>query len=104
MWFIMINESFTCENCNKSVLKHPEGSARNHCPFCLFSKHLDSDFPGDRLSKCLWVMEPIGIDNKKNKWWMILHKCKKCKKEIPNSVASDDHFTDFIGTLHPLWI
>jgi len=45
MWFKMINESFVCENCSKEILKHPEWSARNHCPFCLHSKHLDKDFP-----------------------------------------------------------
>jgi DNA-directed RNA polymerase subunit RPC12/RpoP len=41
----MINESFTCENCGKEIEKHPEGSARNHCPYCLSSKHLDDTFP-----------------------------------------------------------
>jgi len=45
MAFKMINESFICENCNKTIEKHPEGSARNHCPFCLYSKHMDKDFP-----------------------------------------------------------
>jgi len=45
MAFKMINESFTCGNCGKQITKHPEGSARNHCPFCLYSKHLDKDFP-----------------------------------------------------------
>lgn len=92
MAFKMINESFTCENCKKNVSKHPEGSARNHCPFCLFSKHLDDKFPWDRRSECKWLMEPVWIDYKKNKWWMIKHKCKKCNKEISNKIASDDDF------------
>jgi hypothetical protein len=48
----MINDSFLCENCQKEITKHPEGSARNHCPHCMYSKHLDEDFPGDRLSDC----------------------------------------------------
>lgn len=96
MWFIMINESFVCENCGKEVSKHPNGSARNHCPFCLYSKHLDRDFPWDRLSDCLWIMQPIGIDSKKNKGWMIEHKCKKCGKKILNKVASDDNFISWI--------
>jgi DNA-directed RNA polymerase subunit RPC12/RpoP len=41
----MINESFTCEHCGKDIEKHPEGSARNHCPYCLSSKHMDETFP-----------------------------------------------------------
>ena len=96
MWFKMINDSFECENCHKQITKHPEGSARNHCPFCLYSKHLDDKFPGDRNSKCLWIMKPIDIDFKKNKWNMIKHKCIKCWKEILNKVAPDDAFLEFV--------
>ena len=98
--FNMIDENFICENCGKSVEKHPEWSARNHCPFCLASKHLDKDFPGDRLSECMGLMVPSGIDHKKNKWWMIQHTCKKCKKEMLNKVAPDDHYLDFIKNLN----
>lgn len=102
MAFKMINESFACENCGKTIEKHPEWSARNHCPFCLCSKHLDDDFPGDRASNCHWIMKPIWIDNKKNKWWMIKHKCSKCGKEILNKVAPDDNFVDFVRDLNKL--
>ena len=102
MGFIMINESFICENCNKKIEKHPEWSARNHCPFCLYSKHLDTLMPGDRLSNCLSLMAPIGIDKKKNKGWMVEHKCLKCRKKILNKLASDDNFVEFIQKLHTL--
>ena len=67
----MKNEDFTCDNCSKEITKHPSGSARNHCPFCLYSKHLDKDFPWDRLSECHSVMQPVWIDYKKNKGDMI---------------------------------
>lgn len=90
MGFIMKNESFICENCNKEVTKHPTGSARNHCPFCLYSKHLDKEFPGDRASTCHGIMRPIWKDYKKNKWWMIEHECISCHKKILNKVAEDD--------------
>lgn len=63
----MINENFVCLNCGKEVSKHPEGSARNHCPFCLCSLHLDAVFPGDRASDCHGIMQPVGIDFRKNK-------------------------------------
>lgn len=96
MWFTMLNETFICENCNQEVQKHPEWSARNHCPFCLFSKHLDKTFPWDRQSECSGLMMPAWIDHKKNKGWMIEHKCQKCTKSILNKVAPDDHFLEFI--------
>ena len=67
MGFIMRNESFTCENCGTEVDLHPTGSARNHCPVCLCSLHVDDVLPGDRLSTCHGLMRPVGIDYKKNK-------------------------------------
>ncbi len=96
MGFIMRDESFVCENCSKEVSKHPSGSARNHCPFCLYSKHLDENTPGDRVSNCHWLMVPIWIDKKKNKGWMLEHKCNKCGKKILNKVAEDDNFIEWI--------
>lgn len=97
MWFKMINENFVCENCSKNVIKHPTGSARNHCPFCLYSKHVDKEFPWDRAATCMWLMKPIDIDYKKNKWYMIKHRCVKCSKEILNKVAPDDEFEEFVN-------
>lgn len=96
MWFKMLNESFLCENCWKQIEKDLNWSVRNHCPFCLFSKHLDDNFPWDRLSQCWWLMEPIDIDYKKNKWNMVKHRCLKCSKTILNKVSDDDNFIDFI--------
>ena len=92
----MINEAFECENCSKPVSPHPSWSARNHCPFCLYSKHLDKEFPWDRESECHWLMEPSDIDYKWKKWYMILHKCKKCRKTIPNKLSPDDKFLEYI--------
>jgi hypothetical protein len=57
---------------------------------------VDRDFPGDRASLCGGLMEPVGIDYKKNKGDMIRHKCTKCGKEIPNIVAPDDDFISFV--------
>ena len=100
MWFKMINDSFVCENCGKEINKHPEWSARNHCPFCLYSKHLDINLPWDRLSNCLWLMHPIDIEYKKNKGNMIKHKCTKCNKEILNKIAPDDYFLNFVKKIN----
>jgi DNA-directed RNA polymerase subunit RPC12/RpoP len=98
----MRNESFVCENCKKTVPLHPDGSARNHCPFCLYSKHVDENFPGDRAANCHSLMEPIDIDYRKNKGNMIRHRCLTCKKEIPNKIAPDDNFLPFVQRLNSL--
>ena len=59
MSFIMRNETFTCHKCGKDVTLHPTGSARNHCPYCLYSLHVDTESPGDRASDCHGLMDPI---------------------------------------------
>lgn len=100
MTFVMYNESFECEWCHKTVSLHPEGSARNHCPYCLCSKHVDLASPGDRAAKCHGKMSPVDIDYRKNKGYMISHRCEKCQKTILNKVAPDDHFLEFIRKLN----
>ena len=48
--FNMVDETFICENCNKEVQKL-NYTARDHCPYCLYSKHVDIN-PGDRMNTC----------------------------------------------------
>lgn len=96
MGFIMRNESFTCEHCGGVVSIHPTGSARNHCPHCLYSKHVDDTKPGDRLSDCHGLMRPIGMDYRKGKGDMIRHRCEKCGKEMLNKLAPDDEIVKFL--------
>lgn len=45
------NTGFVCEFCHAEVYPLVNGSYRNHCPRCLFSKHVD-DSLGDRASHC----------------------------------------------------
>ena len=85
--FNMINEEFICENCGKKVNKS-EYTARDHCPYCLFSKHVDIN-PGDRLNTCKGLLRPIGIEKFKDTY-KIIYKCDKCKKEHKNIVEKDD--------------
>lgn len=82
------NASFICEKCGKEIQPLTNGSYRNHCPFCLYSKHLD-DKPGDRLSKCRGIMKPIGLDYSAKKGYQIIHQCLNCKKTQKNKVARD---------------
>ena len=48
--FFEIDEEFICENCGKHVPKLGY-TCRNHCPYCLHSKHVDIN-PGDRAETC----------------------------------------------------
>ena len=58
--FNMIDENFICQNCGEQVSKL-NYTARDHCPHCLYSKHVDI-MPGDRANTCLGLMSPIGIE------------------------------------------
>ncbi len=93
MPFIARQEPFTCEHCGEDVKPLETGSYRNHCPKCLWSKHVDKDGPGDRKSECKGLMKPVGLDYRKKKGWMIVHQCTECRKEIPNIAACDDDMT-----------
>lgn len=80
-------EDFICERCGEKV----QGSGyTNHCPKCLWSKHVDVN-PGDRQSNCQGMMEPVDLELKKEEQ-VIIHKCVKCGFEKKNKVAKDDDF------------
>ena len=86
--FNMIDEEFICENCHKKVSKL-NYTARDHCPNCLYSKHVDIN-PGDRLNKCLGLLKPIGIEKYKDTY-KIIYQCEKCKEIHKNKIANDDN-------------
>jgi len=87
---IQNNTGFTCEKCGKEVGPHTGGSCRNHCPFCLFSKHVDLEVPGDRENLCEGLMVPIGIELNHKKGTRIIHMCQKCGFKTFNRAAPDD--------------
>ena len=85
MSFIKLKEDFICQNCKK----YNEGNGyTNHCSFCLYSLHVDID-PGDRLSLCHGLMQPIYV-NYTEKDKKVLHKCFKCGLEKYNKLQSND--------------
>ncbi len=83
----MKDESFICENCGKKVSKL-NYTARDHCPYCLYSKHVDIA-PGDRLNKCMGLLKPIGIEKFKDSY-KIIYECCKCHEKHKNIMANDD--------------
>lgn len=83
--------SFTCQVCGRSVTPEGAGTAhRNHCPYCLSSKHLDKE-PGDRAAECGGVMEPIAVWVRRGGEWAIIHRCRVCGALSSNRVAADDN-------------
>jgi DNA-directed RNA polymerase subunit RPC12/RpoP len=74
-------DNFRCKHCKKEVpLESTSTKHRNHCPYCLYSLHVDVS-PGDRKSECYGSMKPIGICLKIDGGEvMIIHDCQKCGK------------------------
>lgn len=87
--FIHKNEGFICEYCHKKVLPASSG-CRDHCPFCLYSKHVDIN-PGDRLNDCGGLMKPIGYELSSKKGIVIIYKCIKCRKIHKNLALLEDN-------------
>ena len=66
-------ENFICENCGA----HVKGAGyTDHCPYCLWSKHVDIN-PGDRRCKCSGMMKPLSLEAN-SKGYVIHYKCHKC--------------------------
>ncbi len=88
MNFIVPDEKkYPCGRCGETVAG---GRYHNHCPSCLWSKHLDDKLPGDRASKCRALMEPVGVTQKKGKW-RIIHRCIGCDKHtVVDSMPEDN--------------
>jgi len=93
---------FKCAHCHVTVPGTHLVSGvnnRNHCPYCLWSCHLDLYAAGDRLSACKAPMKPIGLTMKtgRNKYQreargelMLVHQCRDCETLCINRIAADD--------------
>lgn len=93
---------FVCLSCGTFVSAGEALSGvrnRNHCPYCLASRHMDQFEAGDRLSACKARMMPVGLTLKRvNKKYaghsqgelMLVHLCEGCGKISINRIAADD--------------
>jgi len=93
---------FLCGHCGNPVSAAHVLSGvnnRNHCPYCLWSQHLDLHVAGDRLSACKGRMKPTGLTMKRgrNKYrldsrgeLMLIHQCVECGSISINRIAADD--------------
>jgi hypothetical protein len=79
-------EDFTCEHCGKEV----KGNGfTNHCPACLWSKHVDIN-PGDRASTCGGMMEPTYCVQEKD-LFILTNKCVVCGYTKRNRLVAEDN-------------
>ena len=99
-------DGFRCVHCGAFVTREALFSGvinRNHCPYCLHSRHLDQFTAGDRLAFCKGLMRPIGLTAKitTKKYagspgeLMLVHRCVECGKLSINRIAADD-IADFL--------
>ena len=100
---------FKCAHCHVIVSSAHFLSGvnnRNHCPYCLWSCHLDLYAAGDRLSACKGQMKPIGLTMKlgRNKYrldkggeLMLIHQCIECGSLSINRIAADDDSSTIIA-------
>lgn len=95
-------KGFRCAQCGFSVTTSREQSGvnnRNHCPRCLWSKHVDEVKAGDRKAECKSRMQPLGMTLKQTPKrynretvgeLMLIHRCTGCGKFSINRIAADD--------------
>lgn len=103
---------FTCLNCGSFVCADAALSGvhhRNHCPYCLASRHLDLFEAGDRLSACKGAMLPVALTWKRSlkKYalpgdgeLMLVHRCRDCGGLSINRIAADDDNARILALLH----
>ncbi len=84
--FTRTKEDFICGHCGTFV----KGDGyTNHCPNCLWSRHVDVN-PGDRQNSCGGMMEPVAVDMNHGEY-IIIHKCQNCGAIKRCKTAADDN-------------
>lgn len=79
-------EDFICENCGFTV----KGTGfTNHCPKCLYSKHVDTN-PGDRKNECHGILKPIASLYSRDSY-TIQHECQVCGEKVKVKASADDN-------------
>jgi len=83
-------EDFVCDKCGADV----RGTGfTNHCPHCLWSRHVDIN-PGDRAATCEGLMEPVRVEpdrpGRADGGHTLTHRCTRCGHEKRNRTAEND--------------
>lgn len=90
--FTRTKEDFTCGHCGTQVCGN---GYTNHCPQCLWSKHVDLN-PGDRSAHCGALMAPTALEQKRGEWVIVL-ACTRCRHVRRNRAAHNDNIAAFIS-------
>lgn len=101
---------FNCIHCGNPVSTNELMSGvnnRNHCNYCLWSRHLDHIEAGDRRSVCKGPMRPVGLTVKRTRKkygapqgeLMLVHRCELCGKLSANRIAADDDLEAVMAVL-----
>lgn len=86
------DDGFVCLHCGREV--PPLGyTSRNHCPFCLWSIHVDVN-PGDRANECRGALRPIRTEPDPKKGFVVIHKCERCGEIRRNRAALEGNTPD----------
>jgi rubrerythrin len=85
-------EDFVCEHCG--ALVKGDGYT-NHCPHCLWSKHVDIN-PGDRASACQGMMEPLALEGASPSY-RVVNRCIKCGYIKRNNASDHDDPTTLVA-------
>jgi hypothetical protein len=84
-------ENFDCAECGLEV----RGTGyTNHCPRCLWSRHVDID-PGDRRAACRGMMRPVRVETRRGEH-VLVHECVQCGIERRNRTAPEDSFQSIL--------
>lgn len=90
--FTRTREDFVCAHCGEAV----RGTGyTNHCPQCLWSKHVDMN-PGDRAEPCKGLMEPTSVETKAGTH-TLTHRCTLCgfsRRQTANSADNLETITE----------
>ena len=81
-----VTEDFECNVCGEKIVGD---GYTDHCPRCLWGKHVDEVIPGDRESGCKGLMEPVGTDRVKGED-KIVYTCRKCGHKFRVRLAEND--------------
>lgn len=110
-YFDDFNADFTCKHCGHFVSARTAISGvvnRNHCPYCLHSRHVDLFEAGDRLCACKGLMAPVGLTLKRSRdkyastrqgELLLVHHCTCCGALSINRIAADDDTVKILDSL-----
>lgn len=90
--FKKVKENFVCGHCGEPVVGD---GYTNHCPQCLWSKHVDIN-PGDRAEECGGLMVPLSVEMQGGEY-VVTHECQKCNTMRRVRASSEDDISAFLS-------